>query len=258
MKKLLFILTVLSILFGACTKDDETKKAEPKGVIDPIDDPVDPPVDDDDDVPPVDPTLCIDASGKEYKTLVIGQQRWMAENYAYLPTVCSYDDYSVDEPRSYVYSYEGTDVTEAKEEYNYGRFGVLYNYQAAMDYCPVGWHLPTDDEWKVLEIYLGMTPEDAEMVGITDGNSNSRGDIEIMKKFVSKTYGGTNESGLDMLFGGSCDSKGFCLVMQSVNYWTATVDTDEKAWFRGFALMPGIYRGPNFRTSGLSVRYIKD
>ena len=28
--------------------------------------------------------------------------------------------------------------------------------------CLDGWHLPSDTEWKQLEIFLGMTPEEAD------------------------------------------------------------------------------------------------
>ena len=36
-------------------------------------------------------------------------------------------------------------------------FGSLYNWESALEACPLGWHLPTDDEWKQLEMSLLMT-----------------------------------------------------------------------------------------------------
>jgi uncharacterized protein (TIGR02145 family) len=51
-------------------------------------------------------------------------------------------------------------------------YGWLYTWDAAMNgsvfesaqgICPDGWHIPSDDEWKVLEIYLGMSQEEADM-----------------------------------------------------------------------------------------------
>lgn len=80
----------------------------------------------------------------------------MAENLKYLP--------SFKEPPSggsalglyyYVYGYDGTSIADAKATENYGTYGVLYNWRAAQDACPDGWHLPSDEEWEQLTVYLG-------------------------------------------------------------------------------------------------------
>jgi uncharacterized protein (TIGR02145 family) len=92
----------------------------------------------------------------EYKWIKIGKQIWMAENLAYLPEVTDHRSGSLELPNYYVYDYNGTDVNAAKSTLNYSEYGVLYNWEAAMAACPEGWHLPTDTEWKQLEIELGM------------------------------------------------------------------------------------------------------
>ncbi len=33
-------------------------------------------------------------------------------------------------------------------------YGFLYNWKTACEVCPDGWHLPSDDEWKELEMFL--------------------------------------------------------------------------------------------------------
>jgi uncharacterized protein (TIGR02145 family) len=38
----------------------------------------------------------------------------------------------------------------------------LYNWPAAIAACPAGWHLPTDEEWKILEKNQGMTNSDGD------------------------------------------------------------------------------------------------
>lgn len=243
MRKLFIALGVMCIIASACTKGSSEYKPD-NGNQNPVQ--------------PVNPTVCIDKSGKEYKTVVIGQKRWMAENYAYLPVVYPSADYTTTHARTYVYSYEGNNVSHAKDKYQYERYGVLYNHTAALELCPRGWHLPTDREWKDLEIEMGMTTEQADIDGINDGNGNYRGTSEILRKFVNKSYGGTNESGLDILFAGSTDHQGFALVMTMGNFWTATSASDDKAYMRGFALMPGIHRGAMKTNTGLSVRYVKD
>jgi len=37
--------------------------------------------------------------------------------------------------------------------------------------CPNGWHLPSDGEWKQLEIYLGMSETDANTLGLNRGTN---------------------------------------------------------------------------------------
>ncbi|MCK9320171.1 FISUMP domain-containing protein, partial [Methanoculleus sp.] len=95
--------------------------------------------------------------GNDYNWVKIGDQVWMAENLAYLPSVNMVADGSEDAAGSYyyVYGYDGTDVTAAKATANYTTYGVLYNWLAAMNACPDGWHLPSDAEWTELTDYLG-------------------------------------------------------------------------------------------------------
>ncbi len=106
-----------------------------------------------------------------YKTVKIGEQLWMAENLRYLPQVFATDQYglSASEPRYYVSGYyRGSSVEEAKEKESYNKYGVIYNWPAAMGgaeqsnsnpsgvqgACPQGWHLPSLSEWEELLRYL--------------------------------------------------------------------------------------------------------
>ena len=121
---------------------------------------------------------CTDLGGNNYAVVTIGSQTWMAENLAYLPEITFEDDWgSNTDPQYAVYDYapgSGTEtVAGAKATANYDTYGVLYNWSAAMDgdassssnpsgvqgICPNGWHLPSDDEWKELEMALGMSKQ---------------------------------------------------------------------------------------------------
>ena len=98
--------------------------------------------------------------GKIYKWVEIGNQTWMAENLSYIPFVSNLNDSGI-----FVYNYEGLSVEEAKKTNEYIQYGCLYDWEIACEVCPDGWHLPSDDEWKELEIYLGMNPQDVDDTG---------------------------------------------------------------------------------------------
>lgn len=103
---------------------------------------------------PVNPGDPVVYDGYTYTTVEIGNQTWMAENLKYLPSVVAAGTESDTSPCYYVYDYNGTDVSVAKATDNYKTYGVLYNWTAAQNACPPGWHLPTDTEWRNLETYL--------------------------------------------------------------------------------------------------------
>jgi uncharacterized protein (TIGR02145 family) len=121
-----------------------------------------------------DSTMIDSRDGRIYRFITIGDQIWMADNLAFLSEVSLPTTLSGTEKHNYVYGYDGTSVTEAKATENYATYGVLYNWPAIMSgaypsmaipsgvkgICPDGWHLPSDEEWKVLERYLGMSESD--------------------------------------------------------------------------------------------------
>jgi len=90
--------------------------------------------------------------GRKYSYTTIGIQTWMTENLAYLPTLSHLNSISETVNHYYVYGYEGTNISEAKATANFINFGVLYNWPAAISSCPDGWHLPSDQEFKILEV----------------------------------------------------------------------------------------------------------
>lgn len=72
--------------------------------------------------------------GKIYKTVKIGEQIWLAQNFSFDVTGswCYFD----------------------KIEYC-NKFGRLYTWEALKDACPAGWHLPSAEEWEALITNLG-------------------------------------------------------------------------------------------------------
>jgi len=198
-----------------------------------------------------------DIEGNYYNIVQICDQWWMAENLAYLPTVSPSSEGSQTDPYYYVYEYEGYSVSEAKETNNYNTYGVLYNWPAAMNSCPDGWHLPSDDEWKQLEMCLGMSQEEA------DGMS-WRGTDEGYKLKSESGWSadgnGNNESGFTALPGGFRIPDGiFANITISGYWWTSTPDAGDGTFIRILARgVNEVNRMTSTRENGHSVRCVKD
>ena len=48
------------------------------------------------------------------------------------------------------------------------KYGQLYNWYAVDDergLCPSGWHVPSDEDWQDLEVFLGMSRADVSLTG---------------------------------------------------------------------------------------------
>lgn len=139
------------------------------------------------------------------------------------------------------------------DENNVDEHGRLYNWHAASDsrnIAPVGWHVPTDEEWKILEQYLGMTQAQADAQdwrGTTEGQK--------LKQTGILDWGGTNESGFSALPSGyRLDTDGTFLQMGIfTHFWTAS-----DLWARGLGLTAQINRDNNNYQYGFSIRCVKN
>jgi len=218
---------------------------------------------------------CSDPDAKNYSIVKIGTQTWMAENLAYLPSVGPSNTGSGSLKHYYVYGYQGTDINEAKAMSNYTIFGVLYNWPAAMDgasssnsvpsgvqgACPQGWHLPSDEEWKILEKNLGMNNYDAN----TEGGQRNSGYVGRKLReagtthWISPNTYANNYSGFTALPGGgrgswSFDGLGYGTFVQSASEYDASF-----AWnrFLGYD-NDGVGRSYGYKRDGYSVRCVKD
>jgi len=205
--------------------------------------------------------------GRMYKTVVIGDQVWMAENLAFLPEVHPVTDNSLIESRYYVYEYSGTSIEGAKSTSKYFTYGVLYNWPAAMESSPEGWHLPSDDDWKQLELYMGMSQEHVDSYS---GDFPSRGTDEGTRLKATKGWvnargeaeNGTDEYGFTALPAGyaKVNQSKFDNVGESTRFWTSTAIEEWSAHYIRSIGGAGISRfgGTDNENQGYSVRCVKD
>ena len=102
---------------------------------------------------------CIkDIDGNVYKTVIIGKQQWMAENLK----VTRYNDGTVIPNVKESVVWRNLDSSAAWCYYNNDesfneKNGKLYNWFVVNKFengnknvCPIGWHIPSTEDWKVL------------------------------------------------------------------------------------------------------------
>lgn len=202
--------------------------------------------------------------GNHYDVVKIGNQLWMAENLAYLPSVVGPATGSQTTPYYYVYGYNGTNVADAKASANYTTYGVLYNWPAAMagsvsstanpsgvqGVCPTGWHLPSDAEWTELSDYLGGE-------SVAGGKLKETGTTH----WNSPNTGATNETGFTALPGGYRLNTGTFYGIGNYGFWwSATENNTNNAWSRimyynySYVLRVNGYD----KELGFSVRCVRD
>jgi|GEM_PF-631705 len=191
--------------------------------------------------------------GNTYETVQIGEQCWMAQDVAWLPSVSPASSGSINDPHYYVYGYQGTDVIEAKATSNYQTYGTLYNWSAMMNgqdssssvpsgvkgVCPEGWHVPSDEEWKMLE---GSADSqygypDPEWDGLSWRGSDVAGNLKEAgtSHWFSPNTDATNSSGFTSLPSGNRTWNGSFSNLSYIGfYWTTTeiIGNSDNAWFR--------------------------
>ena len=213
-----------------------------------------------------------DIDGNVYTTVKIGDQWWMAENLRvthyrngeFIPHVTG--NLTWENLKSSAYCNYNNDIT------NVATYGRLYNWYAiseSRNIAPTGWHVPTDEEWKELEMLLGISQSDADATGDrgTDegGKMKTTGTIESDDGlWYHPNTGATNLSGFSVLPGGYRDDVdgSFDYMGELATFWSSTRygSTGRLAWCRGLKYnSSGIrrYYGGDFQ-SGRSIRCARD
>ena len=163
-----------------------------------------------------------DQEGNVYKTIQIGSQTWMAENLRTtiyrngdpIPKVTDSLTWGYLNTGAYC-NYNNTESTDTICTY-----GRLYNWFTVNDdrnIAPEGWHVPTLDEWLILENYMENDP-------ILTTKLKETGQFH----WINWNELSTNETGFTALPGGCRwyiqGASGFTLIGNEGFWWTVTKD----------------------------------
>lgn len=226
-----------------------------------------------------DKNIVFDIDGNYYETVTIGKQVWMAENikatrysdgteikyiednteWSTLRTLmldkayCYYNNNANNEADLYGALYTWTAASRGE--------GKVVNPEQVQGICPTGWHLPSNDEWKELEMYLGMSQEEADAEsfrGLDQGGKLKEAGTELWQ---SPNYGASNSSGFTARPGGyrGKSTGEFQEISTGAYFWSATNFTDLSAIARQlYTTTSKVHFDYNSITHGFSVRCIKD
>jgi uncharacterized protein (TIGR02145 family) len=207
-------------------------------------------------------TPTVTYGGQVYNTIQIFNQCWLKENLnvgTMIPGTQEMTNNSVIEK----YCYEDNPA-------NCVTYGGLYQWDEVMQYttqqnkqgiCPPGWHIPGDEEWKVLE----GSVDSQYGIGDTEWDSTLwRGyDAGLNLKALSGWSGsgnGTDLFGFSGLPGGTRDLDGTFISVGSEGYWWASEEYyPENIWCRFLNYNNSdAFRYYYYHAYGFNVRCMKD
>lgn len=192
-----------------------------------------------------------DIDGNVYDVLNIGSQCWMVQN---LKTTKYQNGVTIPNQTNQTTwngLTSGAWVNYGNNVANEATYGKLYNWYAVVDsrkICPVGWHIPTDNEFITLVDFLG-------------GQTVAGGQMKTTSSlWRTPNLGADNSSGFSGLPGGTRNFLGnFTLVGDYGYFWSATENDATIARARNLSyLTAASIRVNNEKKVGFSVRCVKD
>jgi len=212
-----------------------------------------------------------DFDGNIYHTVKIGDQIWMVENLKTthfrngeaIPNVKDNEAWTNLKTPAYC-AFQNNMANKEK-------FGLLYNFYAVVDstkkLAPAGWHVASNDDWKVLQNYLIKNKFNFDKS--TDGAKFGKALASKTDWIVTKDeYGGAvgddlsknNITGFSALPAGYRYDGGIFYDMGcSAYWWTSTDNKGSVAWYKSMRCdYWGLFTFRDVKTEGFSVRCVKD
>lgn len=199
-----------------------------------------------------------DYDGNIYKTIMVNGREWMAENLNVGHFQNGDQIFIVEDNNGWagtiLQPYSCYYQNVAANECPYGR---IYNFYAVTDpreLCPVGWHVPDNSEWLLLDNAFGGNP-------VSGGALKTDGTVEEgTSLWYAPNTGATNSSGFSAVPGGYRSQFGFYTQKgYGAYYWAGQSAGSNDGWFQQLqydqtGLTGNIFDG----RFGASVRCIRD
>lgn len=221
------------------------------------------------------PTMS-DNEGNAYATIAIGNQCWMAENLM----TSKYPDGSDiargapaggwDGSDNGYYAYPpnvGDTAEESLANIRADKLGFVYQWSAAMNgsttegdqgVCPSNWHVPTHDEYTILERSLCTSSSCATDFPFDTITAGWRGTNEGSKLSLY-TLGGNNSSEFSGILAGYRGTSGSFYGRSSGAYLWSSTPNGGDIWVRGLnSGYTTVSRNDGNKAGGFSVRCLKD
>jgi uncharacterized protein (TIGR02145 family) len=205
-----------------------------------------------------------DIDGNVYQTVKIGLQWWMAENLKVTHYQNGDSIPNITDNWQWYTLYTGAYCNYNNDTTLVETYGQLYNWFAVDDsrnISPTGWHVPTDDDWKELEIYLGMNLSEINNDGYRGTDEGGKMKETGTMHWINPNTGATNSSGFSALPGGNryyLNGNFFSMGYAAI-FWSSTAVRSYMAWTRILSNdRSGVRRFHTGKTGGLSVRCVRD
>lgn len=229
-----------------------------------------------------------DIDGNVYRTVVIDQLVWMAQNLKvlrynngdeipWLPVPADWAATNTNSRGAFaIHSFDYNVNTPSPDTVGSAKFvnrGPLYNWYAVNDsrgLCPTGMRIPTDEDWKALERFIGL-PEAAMNATTFPTRGNNEGIAHTLRATSGRWWEGPNHDATDtyglsirsasMRFqlGAYGASTAFEAFNRYATFWTSTENNATTAFRRMFHLTSGgINRQATDKRQGASIMCVRN
>ncbi len=232
--------------------------------------------------PAIETGTMADRDGNVYTTVKIGNQWWMSQDLK----VKTYQNGDSVIYKPSAIAWQDTTSGYCIYDTTASIVGFLYNWYAVNDarkLAPAGWHIPSDIEWKVLELTLGMSFAQVDSV---NWRGTNQGDQLKFGAFTNRVQGSwnycdaygpannsplppgtqivwpTNSSGFSAMAGNCRLFNGILGVPTGYGFtgfwWSSTME-EGKAYYRYLDYnKPNVFRYFGDKRYGFSIRCVKD
>jgi len=197
-----------------------------------------------------------DIEGNIYRTIVIGEQTWFADNLRTTKfndgtTIPIWTQMNLIQQTAAKCTYNNTANIDTINQH-----GRLYNWYAinTKNICPNGWHVPSNAEWIKLRDYLIENGFNYDSTTVDNKIANS----------LEATYGwpkndqDNNRTGFTAIPSGLQDDSGYFDDFSTAYWWSSSISNSDNAYFKRLNGSYNLGSGSLGKNYCLSVRCLKD